>query len=109
MKSKLEMFVKVLYLPFFLIVGNGIAIYMAEQDYSKFALAAWVGLLIAVSFLIEQWMPFSPEFNKPQADSGRDVIHALVNESLCQSLLVLSHLIQFGPPTHRCGCKCCWR
>ncbi|MEX1670258.1 sterol desaturase family protein [Zhongshania guokunii] len=82
MKSTLEIFVKALYLPFFLIVGNGIAIYMAEQDYSKFALAAWVGLLIAVSFLIEQWMPFRPEFNKPQADSGRDVIHAFVNESL---------------------------
>lgn len=82
MQRKLELLVKGLYLPLFLVGGNGVAIYMVEQGHSKFALIAWVGLFILLSFLIERWMPFDAVFNRPQGDSGRDVAHALVNESL---------------------------
>lgn len=82
MKSKIELLVKFLYLPFFLVVGNGVAIYMVGQDGSKLVLLAWVGLFIALSFLIERWVPFDTVFNRPQGDSGRDIVHALVNESL---------------------------
>lgn len=82
MTSKFKLLVKLLYLPFFLIVGNGVAIYMVGQDCSKLVLLAWVGLFITLSFFIERWMPFDTMFNRPQGDSGRDIIHALVNESL---------------------------
>lgn len=99
MKSKLELLVTSLYLPFFLIVGNGVAIYLVEQGYSKSVLLAWVGFFITVSFLTERWMPFDTMFNKSQGDSRRDVAHALVNESLIilgvVSVPVIANFIPF--------------
>lgn len=74
--------VKFLYLPFFLIVGNGVAIAIVDQGYSKLSLVVLIIFFVLVSFLIEKWFPFDPLFNKPQGDSRRDVIHSLVNESL---------------------------
>ncbi|MCZ0866812.1 sterol desaturase family protein [Dasania sp. GY-19] len=82
MKRKLELLVKCLYLPFFLIAGNGVAIYWVAQDYSTLVLMAWIGFFITLSFLIERWLPFDTAFNRSQGDMGRDVTHALVNESL---------------------------
>lgn len=82
MGHMMKLLVRCLYLPFFLIVGNGAAIYMVDQGYSKLALVALVGFFVLLSLLIERWMPFDAVFNRSQEDSGRDVIHAFVNESL---------------------------
>lgn len=82
MKSTLALIIKILYLPVFLIGGNGVAIYMVEHDASKAVIAAWVGLFVVASFLIERWMPFDRSFNNSRDDAGRDAVHAFVNESL---------------------------
>lgn len=70
------------YLPLFLVGGNGLAIYLVENDMPKYGLIA-LGLgLIALSFFFERVAPYRREFNVPQNDGGRDTIHALVNEAL---------------------------
>lgn len=82
MTHTIKWLVRCLYLPFFLILGNGTAIYLIEHGHNKFSLIAVVGFFILLSFLVEKWMPFDAAFNQPQGDSGRDVIHAIVNECL---------------------------
>lgn len=74
--------IKLLYLPFFLIGGNGVAIYLVDHDYSTLWLFALLFGLIVLSLLVEKWMPYDVEFNKSKGDKGRDVIHGLMNESL---------------------------
>ena len=74
--------VRLLYLPLFLLVGNGVAVYLVAEDFN----AGWLGLLILVfigiSFATERLIPYDRAFNEPQRDQRRDVLHALMNESL---------------------------
>lgn len=74
--------VRLLYLPLFLLVGNGVAVYLVAEDFN----AGWLGLLILVfigiSFATERLIPYDRAFNEPQQDQRRDVLHALMNESL---------------------------
>ena len=37
---------------------------------------------VAVSFVMEQWLPYEPQWNRSLGDRRRDTLHALVNESL---------------------------
>lgn len=74
--------IRLLYLPLFLIVGNGIAIHLVEQGYSKLWLIALTAIFIGLAFLLEKLAPYDTVFNKSQGDGNRDASHALVNESL---------------------------
>jgi sterol desaturase/sphingolipid hydroxylase (fatty acid hydroxylase superfamily) len=74
--------VKFIYLPFFLIIGNGISIYMVEQEYSRLFLLLLVIGFIGVSFIIEKIMPYDTKYNVPQGDRLRDFLHAIFNESI---------------------------
>ncbi len=78
----LNYLVKLFYLPFFLIGGNGVAIYLVDQNYSTYWLFVLLFGFIVLSLLVEYWMPYDTEFNKPKGDRGRDIMHGLVNESL---------------------------
>ncbi|BBN56734.1 hypothetical protein TRE132_48590 [Pseudomonas chlororaphis subsp. aurantiaca] len=58
----------------------------------------WLLLVFAgalgVSFLAEWWLPYEVDWNRPQQDRLRDVLHALVNESLnALGLLLLPGLV----------------
>ncbi|MCP2051455.1 UNVERIFIED_ORG: sterol desaturase/sphingolipid hydroxylase (fatty acid hydroxylase superfamily) [Pseudomonas fluorescens] len=44
---------------------------------------------IAVSFLMEQWLPYEPQWNRSLGDRRRDTLHALVNESLNALVLLM--------------------
>ena len=74
--------VRLLYLPLFLLVGNGVAVYLVAEGFN----AGWLGFLILVfigiSFATERLIPYDRAFNEPQRDQRRDVLHALMNESL---------------------------
>ncbi len=74
--------VRLLYLPFFLIVGNGLAIFLVEQGYPKLWLFGLLIAFIALAFILEKLVPYDAAFNESQGDRTRDFIHALVNESL---------------------------
>lgn len=71
-----------LYLPFFLLGGNGLAIVLVERDASKIWLVVLALGLIALSFYMERLLPYDKAFNRTQSDSARDTCHAIVNESL---------------------------
>ncbi|MDQ0702237.1 sterol desaturase/sphingolipid hydroxylase (fatty acid hydroxylase superfamily) [Pseudomonas sp. W3I7] len=48
---------------------------------------------VAVSFVMEQWLPYQPQWNRSLGDRRRDTLHALVNESLnAMGLLILPGL-----------------
>lgn len=74
--------IRLLYLPLFLLGGNGLAIYLIEHGYPKAWLVALVGAFIGLAFLLEKLVPYDAAFNRSQGDTGRDWLHAFVNESL---------------------------
>jgi sterol desaturase/sphingolipid hydroxylase (fatty acid hydroxylase superfamily) len=78
----MKFLVKLFYLPFFLIVGNGLALYFIEQGYSELSLVGLLATFIALAFVLEKAAPYDVEFNSVRGDRSRDVIHAVVNESL---------------------------
>ncbi|MCG8314326.1 MAG: sterol desaturase family protein [Pseudomonadales bacterium] len=78
----LKSLIKYHYLWFFLIAGNGLAVFLIDADHSK----AWLVLMavgfILLSFLAERILPYQTSFNTDMNDSLRDWIHAIVNETL---------------------------
>ena len=82
MQRMIEILVRSLYLPLFLLVGNGMAIFWIAEGYPKIWLIAWILLFIGLSFLAEKLAPFDAVFNTPAGDRSRDICHAIINESL---------------------------
>jgi sterol desaturase/sphingolipid hydroxylase (fatty acid hydroxylase superfamily) len=74
--------IRALYLPLFLIVGNGSAIYLVAQGYHKLWLIALVITFILISFICERLIPVNGKFNENHKDSKRDFCHSVVNESI---------------------------
>ncbi len=74
--------VRLLYLPFFLLVGNGLAIFLVGRGYSEGWLIVLLASFIALAFLAERLVPYDAAFNDSHGDRTRDFTHALVNESL---------------------------
>lgn len=72
--------VRLVYLPLFLIGGNGAAIFLVEQGYSKLWLFVLVLTFIALAFLLEHAAPFDRDFNRSHGDRVRDFWHGLFNE-----------------------------
>lgn len=77
----LKFLVRFTYLPLFLIVGNGISIYIVSQGLNEIWLLGLLIAFILLSFALERLAPFDVRFNQSQGDGPRDFIHALVNES----------------------------
>jgi len=75
-----SLIVRLLYLPFFLLGGNGLAIYVVQNGHSNIWLGVIVCACILLSFLLERAVPYDQAFNRPQGDALRDFYHFLVNE-----------------------------
>ena len=76
-----------LYAPVFLLGFIGWGIWQPRWLVGVFAAA------VAVSFLVEQWLPYERQWNRSLGDRRRDTLHALVNESLnAAGLLILPGL-----------------
>jgi|TARA_R110000868_G_scaffold241195_3_gene495730 sterol desaturase/sphingolipid hydroxylase (fatty acid hydroxylase superfamily) len=78
----MQYFIRLIYLPLFLIVGNGLAIYVVQSGYPTPWLLVILVSFIALSFLFEKLSPYDAVFNQSQGDVKRDAVHVLVNESL---------------------------
>lgn len=98
----MQFLVRLVYLPLFLIVGNGIAILIVQNGYTKLWLFGLIAAFIGLAFLLERWVPYDASFNRSRGDANRDLIHMIVNESLSvagvMSIPLLAHLNPI-PPT----------
>jgi sterol desaturase/sphingolipid hydroxylase (fatty acid hydroxylase superfamily) len=73
------------YLPVMLIGVNAAGIGVAEADAAKVWLVALLGGAIGLSFAAERILPYDKSWNADRGDTGRDIAHALVNETLILS------------------------
>ena len=70
------------YFPAMLLGANGAAIALITAGAAKAWLLGLLLIAIAISFAAERILPYRPEWNTPHGDDHRDLVHALVNESL---------------------------
>lgn len=98
MRKTIELLIRTLYLPLFLLIGNGVAVYWISEGYAKPWLIAWVLLFVGFSFLAEKLTPYDTAFNTPVGDQKRDTLHAIINESLTIAGLFMLPFID-GPLT----------
>lgn len=80
--DRLRAVLRITYLRFQLVVMNGLALAALASGARPAALALLLGSAVATSFLVERLLPYNAEWNRSQGDAKRDVIHAVVNESL---------------------------
>jgi len=77
----MKFLIRLFYLPFFLIVGNGIAIFIVQSGPSKGWLFLLISAFITLAFVLERAVPYDAAFNESRGDRVRDFFHALVNET----------------------------
>jgi sterol desaturase/sphingolipid hydroxylase (fatty acid hydroxylase superfamily) len=78
-----------------MLVGvNGTGWWLANDGASKAVIVGVLVVAVGLSFAAERLLPYAPEWNRSMGDSGRDLAHAAVNESLqILSLLALPVLV----------------
>jgi len=85
-QTPLRSFVRYGYFPIMAIGLNGLAIVaiFSGGSASEVALAivALMALALGFSFGAERILPYNPEWNAARGDTGRDIIHFIVNESM---------------------------
>lgn len=67
--------------PLFWLGFIGTAVLLVAANVSLMWLVALLGLAITVSFLLEQVIPYEPNWNSNHGDRFRDWLHAVVNET----------------------------
>ncbi len=72
---------KLAYAPAMLMGFIGGAIWLVATGWPHWVLAPLLVVAILLSFLAERAAPYEPDWNSDHGDSGRDVLHALVNEA----------------------------
>lgn len=91
-------FLRLAYAPAMLLGFIGGAIWLIATGRPAWLLAPLLVAAILLSFLAERLAPYEPAWNKDQGDSGRDVLHALVNEaSYGRSLALVPTLTLLAP------------
>lgn len=70
-----------LYPPLMLVGFNGAAFALIAAGATHLLLLPLLLMAVAISFLVERLIPYEADWNDPHEDAGRDVAHALVNES----------------------------
>lgn len=72
---------KIVYAPAMLLGFNAAALAVVAADLSHVWLILLLLAAIATSFAVERFIPYGLTWNPDMGDTGRDVIHALVNEA----------------------------
>ena len=71
-----------LYAPAFFFGFIGLALYLVGVGVSLICLPALLPLAILLAFLAERLRPYRTAWNESHGDGGRDLLHALLNETL---------------------------
>lgn len=69
------------YAPLMLVGVNSVGLCWIARGGGEFAAAAVLLAAVVLSFAVERFIPYEPEWNATRGDRGRDVMHALVNET----------------------------
>lgn len=86
-------FVQLTFLPAMAAIA-GVGVWLsASKDGPEGLLLLLGALAIAVSFAAERAAPYRPEWNRSSGDRGRDIAHAVVNETLGFASLALLPLL----------------
>jgi len=70
------------YVPFMYVALGGTAVVLAGEGAPLWAFPIVVGAAVSVSFAAERVLPYEDEWNLDRGDAGRDVAHAVANETL---------------------------
>jgi len=81
------------YFPLMFIGFNSALIFLNGNDYSWTATLLLMGLALLVSFTMEAWLPYNPDWNHPKGDGVRDFLHFVVNETMNYGGILLLPLL----------------
>jgi sterol desaturase/sphingolipid hydroxylase (fatty acid hydroxylase superfamily) len=86
------------YVPFMLLGINGAALALAHKPWAPLWMAGLILAAIALSFAVEQRLPYNAEWNTTIGDGTRDVLHAFINETaLLLTVLVIPLMTALSP------------
>jgi len=91
--SAIRLATRYLYAPAMLLGINGIAIGLMARGGNAWLLIPLLGTAVGLSFAAERVLPYAREWNRPQGDTGRDTLHALVNEAANGASIALTPLL----------------
>lgn len=84
--------------PGMLLLFGAAALALIQAGHSHFWLLGLLAAAALLSCLAERFAPYEPRWNRAQGDLGRDLLHALVNESgAMASVLLLPWLSAYAP------------
>lgn len=89
------------YVPFMLIGIDGAALYLAAHGASEMWLIGLIVTAVACSFAAERIRPYRDEWNDGLDDAGRDVAHAVVNETAILVSVAVIPLLAAITPFHQ--------
>lgn len=90
------------YVPLMLIGVNGAAIGMAHAPWAELWMAALIVAAIGLSFVAEQILPYTDDWNTSIGDGRRDAAHAFINETaLLLTVLVIPLMAALSPFSER--------
>jgi sterol desaturase/sphingolipid hydroxylase (fatty acid hydroxylase superfamily) len=89
------------YVPVMMFGIGGAAVALARAPMAELWMALLITVAIAVSFVVERLIPYAAEWNGRSDDTGRDVAHALVNESSFLLIVLVVPTLSLLTPFHR--------
>ena len=96
--SLIRFVVRIGYAPLFFVGFLWFAVTLAEQGAPLWSLPSLLGVALAASAVAERLAPYERVWNRSHGDNGRDLMHAVVNEtSIALSVLALPLVAGFVP------------
>lgn len=87
--ARLRFALRCSYAPIMLLGVNGLAFTWIADGRPVGALVGLLAAAIVFSFAAERVLPYNDDWNRSHADTGRDTMHAVVNEAANFSTLML--------------------
>jgi sterol desaturase/sphingolipid hydroxylase (fatty acid hydroxylase superfamily) len=91
---------RIAYVPLMLAVGNGIAIAWVARGLPLAGLLPLLLIAILASFGAERLAPYDVQDRRAHGDTGRDLLHATVNEALTACVVMSIPLLSGLSPFH---------
>ena len=77
----IRILIRVAYAPVFFVGFLWSAVILGDSGAPLWGLPILLGMALAVSFVVERVVPYERAWNRSHGDDGRDLLHAVVNET----------------------------